>query len=133
MDDIVVYHLQRAAASGVTIGFWDHFRVGAPLTLLTLPEREYRGGMAEAVKHGLIGAGLITAIVITASGPVCTAAFILHESSSHSPKQERWNCAAKALRRMRLSSAMQAAIMASANRIAPVAGDSPDETLVVRS
>ena len=28
--------VQRAAASGVAIGFWDHFRVGAPLTLLTL-------------------------------------------------------------------------------------------------
>lgn len=28
--------------------------VADPLTLLTLPEREYRGGMAEAVKHGLI-------------------------------------------------------------------------------
>ena len=29
--------VQRAAASGVTIGFWDYFRVGAPLTLITLP------------------------------------------------------------------------------------------------
>ena len=28
--------------------------VADPLTLLTLPDREYRGGMAEAVKHGLI-------------------------------------------------------------------------------
>ncbi len=28
--------VQRAAAAGVTVGFWDHFRVGAPLTLLTL-------------------------------------------------------------------------------------------------
>lgn len=28
--------------------------VADPLTLLTLPEREYRAGMAEAVKHGLI-------------------------------------------------------------------------------
>ncbi len=28
--------VQRAAVSGVTIGFWDYFRVGAPLTLLTL-------------------------------------------------------------------------------------------------
>jgi Na+/H+ antiporter NhaD/arsenite permease-like protein len=28
--------VERAAASGVTIGFWDHFRVGAPLTLVTL-------------------------------------------------------------------------------------------------
>jgi Na+/H+ antiporter NhaD/arsenite permease-like protein len=28
--------VQRAAASGVTIGFWDYFRVGAPLTLITL-------------------------------------------------------------------------------------------------
>jgi Na+/H+ antiporter NhaD/arsenite permease-like protein len=28
--------LQRAAASGVTISFWDYFRVGAPLTLITL-------------------------------------------------------------------------------------------------
>jgi Na+/H+ antiporter NhaD/arsenite permease-like protein len=28
--------VQRAAASGVTISFWDHFRVGAPLTILTL-------------------------------------------------------------------------------------------------
>jgi Na+/H+ antiporter NhaD/arsenite permease-like protein len=28
--------VQRAAASGVTIGFWDYFRVGAPLTLVTL-------------------------------------------------------------------------------------------------
>ena len=28
--------VQRAAASGVEIGFWDYFRVGAPLTLLTL-------------------------------------------------------------------------------------------------
>ena len=28
--------VQQAAASGVTIGFWDYFRVGAPLTLVTL-------------------------------------------------------------------------------------------------
>jgi Na+/H+ antiporter NhaD/arsenite permease-like protein len=28
--------VQRAAASGVTIGFWDYFRVGAPLTIITL-------------------------------------------------------------------------------------------------
>ncbi len=28
--------VQRAEASGVTIGFWDYFRVGAPLTLITL-------------------------------------------------------------------------------------------------
>lgn len=28
--------VQKAAASGVTIGFWDYFRVGAPLTIVTL-------------------------------------------------------------------------------------------------
>jgi Na+/H+ antiporter NhaD/arsenite permease-like protein len=28
--------VQRAAASGVVIGFWDYFRVGAPLTIITL-------------------------------------------------------------------------------------------------
>jgi Na+/H+ antiporter NhaD/arsenite permease-like protein len=28
--------VQRAAASGVVIGFWDYFRVGAPLTIVTL-------------------------------------------------------------------------------------------------
>jgi Na+/H+ antiporter NhaD/arsenite permease-like protein len=28
--------VQRAAASGVMIGFWDYFRVGAPLTIVTL-------------------------------------------------------------------------------------------------
>jgi Na+/H+ antiporter NhaD/arsenite permease-like protein len=28
--------VQRAAISGVVIGFWDHFRVGAPLTVITL-------------------------------------------------------------------------------------------------
>jgi Na+/H+ antiporter NhaD/arsenite permease-like protein len=28
--------VQRAAVSGVRIGFWDYFRVGAPLTLITL-------------------------------------------------------------------------------------------------
>jgi Na+/H+ antiporter NhaD/arsenite permease-like protein len=28
--------VQRAAVAGVTIGFWDYFRVGAPLTLITL-------------------------------------------------------------------------------------------------
>jgi Na+/H+ antiporter NhaD/arsenite permease-like protein len=28
--------VQRAAVSGVAIGFWDYFRVGAPLTLITL-------------------------------------------------------------------------------------------------
>ncbi len=28
--------VQRAAAAGVAIGFWDYFRVGAPLTLITL-------------------------------------------------------------------------------------------------
>jgi Na+/H+ antiporter NhaD/arsenite permease-like protein len=28
--------IQRASASGVAISFWDYFRVGAPLTLLTL-------------------------------------------------------------------------------------------------
>lgn len=27
---------QRAAAEGVTIGFWTYFAVGAPLTLLTI-------------------------------------------------------------------------------------------------
>jgi Na+/H+ antiporter NhaD/arsenite permease-like protein len=27
---------QRAQALGVTIGFWDHFKVGAPPTLLTI-------------------------------------------------------------------------------------------------
>jgi Na+/H+ antiporter NhaD/arsenite permease-like protein len=28
--------VQRAAVSGVEIGFWDYFRVGAPLTIITL-------------------------------------------------------------------------------------------------
>jgi Na+/H+ antiporter NhaD/arsenite permease-like protein len=28
--------VQRAAVSGVVIGFWDHFRIGAPLTVITL-------------------------------------------------------------------------------------------------
>ena len=28
--------VQRAAQSGVAIGFWDYFRVGAPLTIITL-------------------------------------------------------------------------------------------------
>jgi Na+/H+ antiporter NhaD/arsenite permease-like protein len=28
--------VQKAAASGVTISFWDYFRVGAPLTIVTL-------------------------------------------------------------------------------------------------
>jgi Na+/H+ antiporter NhaD/arsenite permease-like protein len=28
--------VQRASASGVTISFWDYFRIGAPLTLITL-------------------------------------------------------------------------------------------------
>jgi Na+/H+ antiporter NhaD/arsenite permease-like protein len=28
--------VQRAAGSGVSIGFWDYFRVGAPLTIITL-------------------------------------------------------------------------------------------------
>jgi Na+/H+ antiporter NhaD/arsenite permease-like protein len=28
--------VQKAAASGVEIGFWDYFRVGAPLTIITL-------------------------------------------------------------------------------------------------
>jgi Na+/H+ antiporter NhaD/arsenite permease-like protein len=28
--------VQRASASGVSIGFWDYFRVGAPLTVITL-------------------------------------------------------------------------------------------------
>ena len=28
--------IQRASVSGITIGFWDYFRVGAPLTLITL-------------------------------------------------------------------------------------------------
>jgi Na+/H+ antiporter NhaD/arsenite permease-like protein len=32
--NLIVVH--RAAVSGVTIGFWDYFRVGAPLTLVTL-------------------------------------------------------------------------------------------------
>jgi Na+/H+ antiporter NhaD/arsenite permease-like protein len=28
--------VQKAASSGIAISFWDYFRVGAPLTLLTL-------------------------------------------------------------------------------------------------
>jgi Na+/H+ antiporter NhaD/arsenite permease-like protein len=28
--------VQKAAQRGINIGFWDHFRVGAPLTVLTL-------------------------------------------------------------------------------------------------
>ena len=28
--------VQRVAVSGVVISFWDHFRVGAPLTVITL-------------------------------------------------------------------------------------------------
>jgi Na+/H+ antiporter NhaD/arsenite permease-like protein len=28
--------VQRAAVSAVPIGFWDYFRVGAPLTIITL-------------------------------------------------------------------------------------------------
>jgi Na+/H+ antiporter NhaD/arsenite permease-like protein len=28
--------VQKAALRGVSIGFWDYFKVGAPLTLLTL-------------------------------------------------------------------------------------------------
>jgi Na+/H+ antiporter NhaD/arsenite permease-like protein len=28
--------VQRAGASGVVISFWDYFRVGAPLTIITL-------------------------------------------------------------------------------------------------
>jgi Na+/H+ antiporter NhaD/arsenite permease-like protein len=32
--NLVVVH--RASAGGVEIGFWDYFRVGAPLTIVTL-------------------------------------------------------------------------------------------------
>ena len=32
--------VQRAAASGVSISFWDYFRVGAPLTIITLANCE---------------------------------------------------------------------------------------------
>jgi Na+/H+ antiporter NhaD/arsenite permease-like protein len=28
--------VQKAAAGGVEVGFWDYFRVGAPLTIITL-------------------------------------------------------------------------------------------------
>jgi Na+/H+ antiporter NhaD/arsenite permease-like protein len=28
--------IQRASASGVAISFWDYFKIGAPLTILTL-------------------------------------------------------------------------------------------------
>jgi len=28
--------VQKSAASGVVIGFWDYFRIGAPLTIITL-------------------------------------------------------------------------------------------------
>ena len=28
--------VESAAGGGVKIGFWDHFRVGAPLTIITL-------------------------------------------------------------------------------------------------
>jgi Na+/H+ antiporter NhaD/arsenite permease-like protein len=28
--------VQRAAADGVRISFWDYFRIGAPLTVITL-------------------------------------------------------------------------------------------------
>jgi Na+/H+ antiporter NhaD/arsenite permease-like protein len=28
--------VEKAARRGIVIGFWDYFRVGAPLTLLTL-------------------------------------------------------------------------------------------------
>jgi Na+/H+ antiporter NhaD/arsenite permease-like protein len=34
MANLIV--VQRAAVSGVEIGFWDYFKVGAPLTLFTL-------------------------------------------------------------------------------------------------
>ena len=28
--------VQKAASLGVSVSFWDHFRVGAPLTIITL-------------------------------------------------------------------------------------------------
>ena len=34
MANLIV--VQQAAVRGVEIGFWDYFKVGAPLTLLTL-------------------------------------------------------------------------------------------------
>jgi Na+/H+ antiporter NhaD/arsenite permease-like protein len=34
--------VQKAAARGVHIGFWDYFRVGAPLTMLTLAIGTFR-------------------------------------------------------------------------------------------
>jgi len=34
MANLIV--VQKAATRGVVISFWDHFRVGAPLTVITL-------------------------------------------------------------------------------------------------
>jgi len=33
---VKTFFTHRAATAGVTIGFWDYFRVGAPLTVITL-------------------------------------------------------------------------------------------------
>ena len=45
--------VQRAGARGVAIGFWDYFRVGAPLTILTLVIGDAVAGLGSPQGGGL--------------------------------------------------------------------------------
>ena len=67
--------VEKAARRGVAIGFWDYFRVGAPLTVLTIA----------------LGATLAGAMMITAPAVRCVRSEARHQTiTGHGDDRGNW-------------------------------------------